>query len=203
MATLTEQYGISPDTLKYMTPSEMSDIYKYISADKIANKNLVNSVTSSPSFGSAGLPTSQFASYMSPEYANIGYSSPTVGASASNSVTATPYGSLEEMLAYSNAANPLNTPYDAEFKIDATKPTATPKVDLGKEGKTNWGMEGLGGTLVGAGNLALGLASYFENAKTAYKQRELLSQQIASNKETMDNRRKFVESIRSAFAGGR
>ena len=50
---------------------------------------------------------------------------------------------------------------------------------------------------IGAGQLGLGLAGYFENKKTAGKQRELLGQQIESNRSEMDARKNY----RSALEG--
>jgi len=48
-------------------------------------------------------------------------------------------------------------------------------------GTSTWGKDGLGGTLLGAGQLALGVASYFEQQKTANKQRHLMDQQAKQN----------------------
>lgn len=50
---------------------------------------------------------------------------------------------------------------------------------------------------IGAGQLGLGLAGYFENKKTADKQRELLGQQIESNRAEIDARKNY----RSALEG--
>lgn len=50
---------------------------------------------------------------------------------------------------------------------------------------------------LGAGQLGLGLAGYFENKKTADKQRELLGQQIESNRAEIDARKNY----RSALEG--
>ena len=50
---------------------------------------------------------------------------------------------------------------------------------------------------IGAGQLGLGLAGYFENKKTADKQRKLLEQQIESNRAEIDARKNY----RSALEG--
>ena len=57
---------------------------------------------------------------------------------------------------------------------------------------TEWGVKewGTAGNLgLGVGQLGLGLASYFENKKTADAQRKLLGQQYASNAEAIADRR--------------
>jgi hypothetical protein len=62
--------------------------------------------------------------------------------------------------------------------------------DNGTEG--DWGYKewGTAGNLgLGAGQLGLGIASYFENKKTADAQRKLLGQQYASNAEAITDRR--------------
>ena len=50
---------------------------------------------------------------------------------------------------------------------------------------------------IGAGQLGLGLASYFQNKGLANKQKELLGQQIESNRAEMDARKNY----RSALEG--
>jgi hypothetical protein len=64
--------------------------------------------------------------------------------------------------------------------------------DSSKGGIGDWGHEewGTAGNLgLGVGQLGLGLASYFENKKTADAQRKLLGQQYASNAEAITDRR--------------
>ena len=63
---------------------------------------------------------------------------------------------------------------------------------------TEWGVKewGTAGSLgLGAGQLGLGLASYFENKKTADAQRKLLGQQYDSNKEFIADRRANKEAL--------
>ena len=58
---------------------------------------------------------------------------------------------------------------------------------IGDWGHKEWGTAGNLG--LGVGQLGLGLASYFENKKTADAQRKLLGQQYASNAEAITDRR--------------
>lgn len=60
---------------------------------------------------------------------------------------------------------------------------------------TDWGMKGLGGTAIGAGQLGLGVLGYFDQAKTSKKQRELLGQQIESNKYAMGKAKAFDTAL--------
>ena len=57
----------------------------------------------------------------------------------------------------------------------------------------DWGTAGNLG--LGAGQLGLGLASYFDTAKTAKVQRNLLNQQYASNAEAIADRRANKEAL--------
>lgn len=65
----------------------------------------------------------------------------------------------------------------------------------------DWGMSGYGGVALGAGNLALGLASYFDNKDIAKKQKELLGQQIDNNREVMANSAANKAARKSEFTG--
>ena len=64
----------------------------------------------------------------------------------------------------------------------------------------DWGMKGLGGTALGAGQLGLGVMGYLEDKKTAKLQRELMGQQVASNATTAQNRALDRASLKQAFA---
>ena len=55
------------------------------------------------------------------------------------------------------------------------------------------------GDMMGVGQLGLGLASYLDQSKTAKKQRELMDQQIANNRDIMKNRTGYQADIKSAF----
>jgi len=66
----------------------------------------------------------------------------------------------------------------------------------------NWGKDGLGGTLLGAGQLGLGVASYFEGKKTAKLQRENLKGQIAYNADALDRSKRHFDSISAALKDG-
>ena len=57
-------------------------------------------------------------------------------------------------------------------------------------GGTDWGMKGMGGTMLGVGQLALGALSYFDQKKTQKKQRALMDQQIASNEYSLGQKKK-------------
>jgi hypothetical protein len=52
---------------------------------------------------------------------------------------------------------------------------------LNKPAGLDWSLDGLGGSLLGAGQLGLGVMSYLENKKTASKQRKLMEQQYNIN----------------------
>ena len=52
---------------------------------------------------------------------------------------------------------------------------------LGSLKNQDWSTKGLGGTLLGAGQLGLGVMSYLDNKKTADLQRNILSQQAKAN----------------------
>lgn len=60
-----------------------------------------------------------------------------------------------------------------------------------------------GGLALGAGQLGLGVASFLENQQTAGKQRELLGQQIASNKQEMAHRAAARDALNTAFTQNR
>ena len=68
-----------------------------------------------------------------------------------------------------------------------------------KEETSNWGMNGYGGVALGAGQLGLGVLSYLENSKTADKQRDLMSQQIANNRFALDTAKSRQRDIAGAF----
>lgn len=68
--------------------------------------------------------------------------------------------------------------------------------------KLDWGMKGLGGTLLGAGQLGLGLMSYLDQSKTAKKQRAVLDQQIASNDYSMAKTKADNQHIQDVFNPG-
>ncbi|WP_456451828.1 hypothetical protein [Hydrogenimonas sp.] len=70
--------------------------------------------------------------------------------------------------------------------------------------QTDWlsslgSMQGLGGVALGGGRLALGLASYLDQSKTAKKQRKLIDQQIANNEFVLNKRKQNSESLAKAF----
>ena len=92
--------------------------------------------------------------------------------------------SKPEFADYAGANNlDLNTKegFDAAYKgFDANN-------ESGDWGYKEWGTAGNLG--LGAGQLGLGIASYFENKKTADAQRKLLGQQYASNAEAINDRR--------------
>jgi hypothetical protein len=46
---------------------------------------------------------------------------------------------------------------------------------------TDWGLNGMGGTALGIGQLGLGLLGYLDNKKTSKLQRNLLQQQYDTN----------------------
>ena len=85
-----------------------------------------------------------------------------------------------------------STPEVANAVKASTKTSST--------GGTDWGMKGLGGTLLGAGQLGLGIASYFDTKKQNKKSRELMDQQIASNKYSLAATKKFRGDVSNAFA---
>lgn len=74
----------------------------------------------------------------------------------------------------------------------AVDPKTGNPIDAGK-----WGMSGLGGTLLGAGQLGVGLLSYFDQRKTAKKQRSLMDQQIANNAYALDQKKNFDSKMSS------
>ena len=63
----------------------------------------------------------------------------------------------------------------------------------------DWGMTGMSGVALGAGQLGLGVMSYLENSKTADKQRALMDQQIANNKFSLGNAKDFKEAVNKTF----
>ena len=60
----------------------------------------------------------------------------------------------------------------------------------GAGSSTDWGMKGMGGTMLGVGQLGLGLMSYLDGKKTQKKQRALMDQQLASNKYALNHKKK-------------
>lgn len=68
---------------------------------------------------------------------------------------------------------------------------------------TGWdSMKGKGGLALGGLNFGLGLAGFLDQKKTAKLQRGLMQQQLASNTETMANKRADRAHIKSVFGGG-
>ena len=67
------------------------------------------------------------------------------------------------------------------------------------ETSTDWGMKGLGGTLLGAGQLGLGVMSYLDQSKTADKQRALMDQQMVQNKYVLDTAKGRASDINNTF----
>lgn len=70
----------------------------------------------------------------------------------------------------------------------------------GDWGYKQWGTAGNIG--LGVGQLGLGIASYFENKKTAEAQRKLLGQQYENNADLISARKAKRANISSAFSGG-
>lgn len=65
---------------------------------------------------------------------------------------------------------------------------------------TDWGMKGVGGTMLGAGQLGLGVASYFQQKPVFDKQVQLMDQQIANNKYALSSDKKFKSGLANAFS---
>ena len=63
---------------------------------------------------------------------------------------------------------------------------------------TDWGMNGMGGVALGAGQLGLGLLGYLDNKKTAGLQRDLLQQQYNTNASELAH----TQAARKAVEGG-
>ena len=63
----------------------------------------------------------------------------------------------------------------------------------------DWGMKGLGGTALGAGQLGLGVLSYLDQSKTADKQRQLMDQQMAQNTFVLNNAKGRQADIAATF----
>jgi len=72
------------------------------------------------------------------------------------------------------------------------------------EGFLGTGLSGLDATKagLGIGQLGLGIAGYIDNKKTAGKQRELMGQQIASNRFLLNQAQGRQKDIGKAFGGG-
>ena len=68
-----------------------------------------------------------------------------------------------------------------------------------KEPSTDWGVKGLGGTLLGAGQLGLGILSYLDNKETAEKQRDLMDQQMKANKYNLQKAKDDSAHLKSVF----
>lgn len=90
--------------------------------------------------------------------------------------------------------------YKAFAGTDAMDPAAftTATTDANT---TDWSMDGLGGTLMGVGQMGLGVMSFLDSQKTNKLNRELTQQQIASNTTTMANRAADRASTIAAFRG--
>lgn len=68
---------------------------------------------------------------------------------------------------------------------------------------TGWdSMQGKGGLALGVANTGLGLMNFFDSKKTAKIQRDLMKQQLASNTETMAQKRADRANINAAFNSG-
>jgi hypothetical protein len=93
----------------------------------------------------------------------------------------------------------LGGTYTNKDGVKMNKEMFGPDYEVGGESKTDWGMEGLGGTLLGAGQLGLGIASYLENSKTAGKQRALMDQQITNNKFALSTAKERQSDIAATF----
>ena len=63
---------------------------------------------------------------------------------------------------------------------------------------TDWGMNGMGGVALGAGQLGLGLLGYLDNKKTSGLQRNLLQQQYDTNASELAH----TQAARKAVEGG-
>ena len=79
----------------------------------------------------------------------------------------------------------MSNAFDSMYGIgnDATNSAiAKGNVDMGPTVEnTDWGMNGMGGVALGAGQLGLGLLGYLDNKKTSGLQRDLLQQQYNTN----------------------
>ena len=78
-------------------------------------------------------------------------------------------------------------------RVPAVETGFLDKLGVGDWDYKDWGTAGNLG--LGAGQLGLGLASYFDTAKTAKIQRNLLNQQYASNAEAIADRRANKEAL--------
>jgi hypothetical protein len=91
--------------------------------------------------------------------------------------------------------------------LDLTKLSTTEQLALQNQFKkdttTDWGMGGYGGMALGVGQLGLGVMSYLDQKKTADKNRALMDQQLASNRELLETRRNRAKDISAAFGGGK
>ena len=71
------------------------------------------------------------------------------------------------------------------------------------EGELGWdSMKGKGGLALGVANTGLGLMNFLDSKKTAGIQRDLMKQQLASNAETMAQKRADRANINAAFNSG-
>ena len=66
----------------------------------------------------------------------------------------------------------------------------------------DWGMTGMSGVALGAGELGLGVMSYLENSKTADKQRALMDQQISNNQFALGSAKDFKAALAKNFNKG-
>ena len=69
-----------------------------------------------------------------------------------------------------------------------------------------WGTDFTGGEMLqgglGVANLGLGVAGYLDQRKTAGLQRDVLSQQLESNRGLLDTRKKRASDISATFGSG-
>ena len=103
--------------------------------------------------------------------------------------------------AFYGLSNPGDTLGNGNY-TNATNSTlqTNPTVDTNKP--TDWGMTGMGGVALGAGQLGLGVMSYLENSKTADKQRALMDQQISNNQFALGSAKDFKAALAKNFNQG-
>lgn len=125
----------------------------------------------------------------------------------------TGYGlSVDPTKAYTvDASVPVADQYSTSLSADQIKGMDTDMAALSgspvsleaKATDTDWGsMKGAGGVALGAANFGLGLAGFLDQKKTAKLQRGLMQQQLASNEETMANKREDRAHLKNVFGGG-
>ena len=75
--------------------------------------------------------------------------------------------------------------------------------NIGSDNGLGWdSMKGKGGLALGGAQFGLGLAGFLDQKKTAKLQRDLMSQQLASNTETLANKRADRAHAQKVFSGG-